>query len=111
MAMFRISPERLRHSAAKLRANASKIHSALKDSDETISELESQWEGIVQVTGFAEYQVQRQAVLALVSILEDLATELSRISEVFYCTDEEILAGEPTTEPASPKQPSDKDKK
>lgn len=92
MAEIRVSPERLRSTAATLESQKSQADETLSTMIRTVNDLAGEWTGMAQIDYANLFNEQVPSMQTqLRDILENLVHELKRIADVFEETDANVI--------------------
>lgn len=91
MANIVVAPERLEGVASVFEQKKGETESMIQSLKSTMDGLDTEWDGVAQNKFYAEWNEMIPKMTQFTQLLEQIASELRRIAQVFRETDEHVI--------------------
>ena len=91
MTQIVVAPERLESVAGTFEAKKSETETLIQTLRSTMNNLDAEWDGVAQNKFYAEWNEMLPKMTQFTDLLEQIASELRRIAQVFRETDERVI--------------------
>ncbi len=86
-----VSPERLESVARTFDEKKTETENLINTLRSTMDSLDSDWDGVAQNKFYAEWNAMLPKMNQFTDLLEEIASELRHIAQVFRETDEQVI--------------------
>lgn len=91
MTQIVVAPERLEEVARTFDAKKAETEAMINTLKNTMNGLDAEWDGVAQNKFYAEWNTMLPKMIQFTNLLEEIASELRRIAQVFRETDERVI--------------------